>query len=252
MAVKKAATAPMKRVKSWSPSAFNDYDQCSLQFQLGRLQKLNTGPKPAAFARGEDIHLKAEMYIKGSGRTLPKELSYFADLFKKLRKQYDKNDQIKAAIRVEENWGFTRDWDPCASDDWNRCWLRVKCDCAYFEGNVLEMPDWKTGKHRDDKLQMYMNQLEISAMACLLTYPRPDIIVRPSLHYLDSGKVYRGPADNLQYTLADLPRLKKVWEKRVAPMFADTVFKPKPGRACGFCYFRRSNPDFEHPLKCRF
>ena len=231
----------VKRITSWSISRFNDHDLCNALAGYKHVQKLKE-PGNQAMQRGADIHDVAHFYIKGKGRTMPPELADFSKLFKDLRAVYDKNSKLQP-IYVEENWGFARDWTPCAWDDWDNCWLRVKMDCARFESkNTLVLYDWKTGKQRPNKQEEYMRQLELYGLTALCMFPRAELKVLPRLVYLDEGTTYDGPPGApLVYTMADVPRLKKQWERRVAPMLADTTFKPRPGRQCQYCHFRRSN-----------
>jgi hypothetical protein len=190
-------------------------------------------------ARGALIHTIAEQYIKGVlPAKIPPELKAFAADFKELRAMYKK---IAYSMVVEDNWAFTKGWDETAWNDWVGCWVRIKLDCAFhFDGTTLRVRDWKTGKFREEKNEEYLEQLELYALSALLLHEHIQE-VRPDLVYLDVGVVYP-PADApLVYTRADIPRLKKLWEKRVKPMLTDTVFAPRPNNLCKWCHFRKDN-----------
>ena len=40
---------------------------------------------------------------------------------------------------------------------------------------------------------------------------------------------------------ADIPRLRKLWEGRVKPMFNDKTFKATPNSRCTYCHYRANN-----------
>lgn len=231
-------TIPIKSLTSWSFSRYSDYRQCPLKFKLKHLDKIQEPPNEA-MARGAEIHTKAEQYLKGQLRTLPKELSLFKDELKALKAMTKK--KVLGAI-VEDTWAFTRDWDRTAWNDWANCWLRVKLDAAHFEadGNVMVVTDWKTGKFRPEKNEEYVEQLELYALSALLLY---DFVeeVHPRLAYVDQGVVYPPADEPLVFKRADIARLMKVWERRVAPMFKDRRFAPRPNNLCRWCHYRASN-----------
>lgn len=221
-------------VKSWSFTRYNDYKKCPAFFKFKHVDRIAEPPN-AAMQRGTDIHKLAEDYTLGKKKTLPPELKLFAAQFAELKKQ-----KIKV---VEETWAFKADWTETRYDDWNGCALRIKLDVAYT--NVQHMAlvpiDHKTGKCRDEEHSKYLEQLELYALGGLIKYP--DIkVVSPRLWYLDHGIVFPDPEETeIEYTPADLPKLKKSWEKKVFPMFQDKSFKPTPSdEACKWCFYSKS------------
>jgi PD-(D/E)XK nuclease superfamily len=226
---------PIAPVKSWSFSRYSDYMKCPAFFKYKHLDKIAEPPNPA-MQRGTDIHAMAEKFVKGELKKLPKELELFADDFQRVRGQQEKV--------VEESWAFKSDWSLTTWNDWNGCWLRVKMDLCYVnhEHNVAVPIDHKTGKCRDEEHAKYGEQLELYAIATLLQMPHVDV-VSPRLWYLDHGVIFPDPEkEELEITRKDLPKLQKKWEKKVAPMFKDTVFKATPSAtACRWCHYRQSN-----------
>lgn len=233
-----ATKIPMKPVTSWSFSRYGDYKECPAKFKYKHVLKMQE-PQNDAMARGTAIHTMAEDYIKGKGRTLPTELKLLGDEFKMLRSLYKKK---LSGMVVEDNWSFTKEWNQTRWDDWIKCWVRIKLDCAHFvdDHNVLVVTDWKTGKFRPDNIDSYLEQLELYALAALLLYPRIKE-VRPRLGYVDQGLFYPENPDDLVFKRTDIDKLKKTWEKRVKPMFADKVYAPRPNNNCRWCHFRKSN-----------
>lgn len=234
MAVKKI---PVKQITSWSFSRYGDYKQCPLKAKLKHIDKMQE-PKNAAMERGAHIHNLAEDYIKGKLRTLPPELKLFKEDFAMLRKQYKK--KISGMV-VEDNWAFTKDWDETMWNDWVGCWVRIKLDCAHHEDlETLIITDWKTGKFRPDQNDDYVEQLELYGLAALLLHPHIEV-VKPQLKYLDTGDTFPQPDNPITFTRADIPKLKKLWEKKTKPMLTDTIFAPRPNAFCKWCHFRKSN-----------
>ena len=162
-------------------------------------------------------------------------------MFKRLRVKFKKTPEL---MTVEDTWAFRSDWTETVWNDWAGCWLRIKVDCSEQDGNVVVINDFKTGKFRQDNKNDYLIQLELYALGALVLYGQniPDVIVKPRLVYTDTAVIYP-PEGELQYTMADLPKLKKTWEKRVRPMMNDKTFAPKPNQYCYSCHFRKSNKD---------
>ena len=241
-------TKKLETLKSWSFSRYSDWKKCPLFFKLKHLDKI---PEPgnAAMSRGNDIDKLAENYLKGKIVKLPPELKLFEAEFKELRKLYTKRT---AGMVVEDTWAFTNVWDRTVFDDWVGCWVRIKLDCAHtIDHDTMVVRDWKTGKFRADKNEEYVEQLELYALAALILHPHIKE-VRPELDYLDIGVIYPDSKEPLIYTQKDVPRLKKLWEKRVAPMFTEKRFAPKSNGLCKFCWYGQSSIAKGGPGFCKF
>lgn len=238
-----------KPVTAWSFSRYSDYKKCPLFFKLKHMDKI-AEPGNDAMLRGGLIHTMAEDYIKGKGGPkVPAPLAAFADTFKRMRVLYKKR---MAGIVVEDNWAFTDDWDRTKWDDWVNCWVRIKLDCAENEDpDVLVIRDWKTGKYREEQNEEYVEQLELYALAGLLLHPHVKE-VRPELVYLDVPIVYP-PADKpMIFTQKDIPMLKKLWAKRVGPMFKDRRWAPRANDKCRWCWYGQSKMEAGGPGLCKF
>lgn len=231
--------APYKpQITFWSFSRYSLYRQCPRKAKLVFIDK-HKEPSNEAMARGNDIHKMAEDFIKGTIIKLPAELKKFAAEFKKLRTLYKRKT---SRMMVEDTWAFTRGWTETVWNDWVGCWVRIKLDCGHWESeDVLVITDWKTGKYKEDSHAEYLEQLELYALGALLMFPHLET-VKPRLVYTDLGIVYPPAEEQLEYTRADLPRLKKEWEKRVKPMLTDTKFAPRPSYLCRYCIFSASHP----------
>lgn len=228
---------PVKQITSWSFSRYSLYKVCPLKLKLSAIDRIREPPNQA-MARGAAIHTLAEKYIKGEVRSLPPELKLFKDEFKKLRTQYKK--KINGMV-VEDNWSFTKDWTETQWNNWAECVVRIKLDCAHHEDEeTLIVTDWKTGKFLPELNGEYVEQLELYALSALLLHEHIQQ-VKPRLAYLDIGMFYPEPGEELVFTRKDIPKLKKLWEKRTKPMMNDKQFAPRPNDKCRFCFYRNSN-----------
>lgn len=228
-------------ITAWSFSRYSVHKQCPFKAKLKFVDKIEE-PSNEAMARGSHIHGLAEDYIKGKIKALPKELSQFKDEFMMLRKQYKKSIN---GMSVEETWAFTKDWDETQWNDWVKCWVRIKLDCAHhYSDDALIVTDFKTGRYRPENQEEYIEQLELYALGAFLTHEHIETVY-PRLMYLDHGVVYpeefSEDEDNLTFTREDLPDLIKLWNGRVKAMMNDKTFPPKPNDKCHWCHFRNSN-----------
>lgn len=241
---------PIKAITAWSFSRYSTYKMCPLKLKLSAIDKIQE-PSNAAMARGAAIHNLAEDYIKGKVPKLAPELVLFKDEFARLRKMFKKTP---ATMVVEDQWAFTKAWDDTAWNDWTPCWVRIKLDCAHHENDTtLVVTDWKTGKFRPEQNEDYVEQLELYALSALLLHEHLQE-VRPRLAYTDLGRVYPdGQAEPiLAYTRADIPKLKKAWEKRTRAMMSDTTFAPRPNDKCKWCWYGQSKKSAGGPGLCKY
>ena len=209
------------KLTTWSYSAWKEWKQCPFKSFLKRIKGLKEPSGPQA-ERGTQIHQLAQDHTEGKLRCLPKELETFRAEFTTLRK-------MEAMCELE--WGFTSTWEPCDFKAPN-VWLRVKTDAIYSpSAGELVVVDHKTGKiYAED----HALQVELYALAAFLLHPTAEH-VKTVLWYLDQN--HREPAD---FVREDVPRLKQVWEERVAPMLNDSIFPCRPGPLCRYCHFSRT------------
>lgn len=220
--------------KAWSYTRYADHKQCPYFAQQKHLAKVQF-PKSAAMERGARIAAGSEAYLKKQTNKLIPELKSFKDEYAFYRAQ--KN------LIVEENWGFTKDWKPCAWDDWNNCTLRVKIDVGYIcvEDNELHIRDGKSGKFYEDGAVKYMEQLELYTAAGIAMFPQVKWVV-PRLNYTDLGITYPDgeKVPDIIVAAKDAAKLQSVWDKRIKPLMADRKFAPRPGRYCQWCPLSKS------------
>lgn len=221
-------------VKAWSYSAYALYAQCPLKYAEEKLRK-NKGPQSPAMARGDKMHKALAAYIMtgdGAG-TLPA-----------LVKTRDMQAQMtelrsvpKEDIVVEQQWGFDEYWRPTG---WfgPTTWFRSILDVGVvYKDGTGDVVDHKTGKIYPENA----DQRELNALAFFKRFPFVEQVTS-RMWYLDSGE------ERLEEFFAeDVNALTAKWEARVAPMFTDEVFAPRPNDKCQWCHLAKSKGG-----KCRF
>lgn len=215
---------------AWSYSRYTKYALCPLQFKLSVIDKIKEPPSDA-MARGDRIHKGAAAFVLGQTATLPTEIRhpYQIKLCGEVAAFPDK--------LVEHQQGFTRQWKPTGwfSKD---TWYRQIYDVALlYEDLTAEAVDWKSGK----KYGSNAEQMELQALSLMCQF-KPAIHVTTRLVYIDSGE-----EEIAEFPVAVKEPLKAKWEQKVAPMFSDTVFAPRPNEKCRFCHFAKSKAGL-----CRF
>lgn len=212
-------------VKAWSYSRWDLYNLCPFKFK-GEVIEKKGKQDSAAMSRGDNIHKAVAQFLTGNG-AIPPEIVYpfHQQLYEEMRSHDNKV--------VEQEWAFTRSWQPTgwfAGD----AWYRSKLDCAVlYDDLVVEDVDTKTGKRRGSNDE----QMESQAIA-VFDHFKPAVKVITRLVYIDQGPAFDEFAE---YSRTDLDKLHAKWEAKVAPMFTDTVFAPRPNDKCRFCWRAKSN-----------
>jgi CRISPR/Cas system-associated exonuclease Cas4 (RecB family) len=239
------------RFTSWSWSRYYDYKICPRKAKLNHLDKIRE-PKSPAMERGAAVHDTIRDYIRGTTKSV-KDCGFSKVVMGWLDEAKKAFKKVTLRPIVEEDWAFTKDWTQTQWNDWNNCVLRVKLDAGLFAegGEVLIVTDWKTGKFRPEEVEVYVEQLELQALAALVLYPHVKV-VRPQLKYVDQGVVYPPEGKELEFTQADVTKLKKLWAKRTKPMLSDTTFPPKPNDRCRWCFYGQSGKAKGGPGICEF
>lgn len=216
------------KIEAWSFSRWWDYSTCPYKAGLKHVMKIKE-PGNKAMERGSDIGKLGEDYLK---RKLPASPAEFNEFRKPLQ-------ALRTAKAVPEGeWAFDKLWNPVT---WyaKNAWARIKIDAFAWTNSRHESADvidYKTGKIKEH----HQLQLGLYAMGSFHKYDTLKT-VKTALWYLDHEKTKDvNPAEEI-YARKELPLIQKAWDKRLAPMFADSVFKPKPGFHCRFCHFRKNN-----------
>jgi hypothetical protein len=221
----KLVAAKLPSVTAWSYTRYADYRRCPMFFAYKHLLKIKE-PAGPALQRGRDIHGDAERYLSAKRKPkLPATLRNFAERFEELR---------GLSPTVEQQWGFTKDWTPT---EWfgKDVWVRNVLDaCVTYEDNTGDVIDHKTGK----KYGGYDEQMELFAVSTFAKFPELTHVTT-RLWFLDIED--KNEQEVLgEFTAKEVPALKKDWTKRVAPMFIDRKFPPRPNDKCRWCFLSRA------------
>lgn len=228
------ASKTTKLITSWSFSRWSVYEECPAKAKYKFIDKLKE-PGSVAMDRGTELHKQCETFLKVGGR-VPRDIKLIGDTLKDFKKR---------GALAEADFTFRKDWTATRWDDWNNAWCRIKADVTIAPvvddaEPTAEIHDFKTGgqkKLENNDFEEYYTQLELYGLAGLLTFPTA-VKVKSSLVFIDFGRVVENPYVFVQ---SDAKKLMKKWEARTKRMLSDTQFKPKPGNACRWCHFRKSN-----------
>lgn len=144
---------------SWSFSALNDFETCPFQYAAKRFYKTLPHEETEATLWGTRVHEYAENVLKGNtlafDETISKLVGPYCDLIL----------NAGGELLVEKQLAVGEDWKPCG---WEDGWGRGIIDAVVIKEGKARIFDWKTGKVKDDTLQL--------KIFCLfLALHRPDI-----------------------------------------------------------------------------
>jgi hypothetical protein len=220
----------MSAITAWSYSRYATYALCPLQFKFKFIDKLPEPGSPA-MQRGKDIHDGTANYITGKSSTLPRDAmknDVIVDLIQQIKAFPNKE--------VEQQWGYTSNWEPSAWFDRGgvKVWFRSVLDVGVMYDDLeFEAVDWKTGKRYGSN----NDQMETQALAVFKRF-KPVKKVTTRLAYMDEAGA--NPFEFDEFRAEQSVSLAKKWEKKVEPMFTDTVFAPRPNEKCRFCFQAKS------------
>lgn len=240
-------------IKSWSWSRYADYRQCPRKAKYKHVMRMKE-PGSKALSKGSAYHDLLSQYILGSIKTFPKMLEYefenqkFKEPFENRKFAMDQAKPLRALytkrpddMMVEDDWAFTKGWERCRWDDWDRCWVRLKLDVAHIATKkAAVITDWKTGRAREEEHVYYTQQLQLYALAALLIIPGIEVVY-PRLVFVDAGKVFPESREDLTYVPQQVEELKLLWADRTKPMLHDTIFAANPSNKCRWCHYRKAN-----------
>jgi CRISPR/Cas system-associated exonuclease Cas4 (RecB family) len=219
-------------VKVWSFSTLKDFEACKYRTYLSKVEKM-PHPTPATnspLVRGNRIHNEAEDFVKGETDTLSKDLQKFKTSLSRLKEQFQ-----EGIVEVEQNWGFTADWDSVSWKD-PLLWCRMKLDVLLFDGeDSAYVIDYKTGKKFGNEIK-HTDQGLSYAIGTIMRYPQIKT-VQTEFWYTDQGETLKKLFNRNQLMLL-VPHL----EERAHRMTSCTSFEPSPSVPnCKWCPHRETN-----------
>lgn len=222
-------------VKAWSFTALMKFLECPYQIYLKQVLKVKGRPRPDQANRGEELHNTIETFIKGGLEKLPSSIKNHRDKIMWLQHLYS-----KGVVRIEEDWGFTVDWESTGWYD-EDIWARIKLDAMEFESEEsAEIIDWKSGKKFGNEAK-HKRQGQLYAIGAFIKFPKLQF-TKVTFRYIDLG------TDNIltsNYSREQAMRMFKKWNENAIDMTTTTDFKAKPTSFnCIYCDYNQ--PDSEH------
>lgn len=226
----------MSLISSWSFSRLKDFEKCPYMAWLKYSERRSQDHMDTKAAdRGTMIHDACEKFVDGTGDFIA-EMKHFKGYFEDLKVQYEAGNVI-----LEENWGFTKDWETCAWMD-EGIWCRMKLDNFIFKtkdekGQVIAgaPTDYKSGKKYGNEVS-HGQQGQLYALGSFMRYPTLEV-ADVELIYLDQNKTTKRT-----YTREKAMKFLPSWNTRALRMTEAEDFPPKPNKmSCMWCPFGPQN-----------
>ena len=207
---------------SWSYTRLRDYENCPRQYRWKHVAR-NKEPESEEQLWGERVHEALDQ--RASGRPLPAGM----ESLEKLGRTIDRAKQLGVEVVHEKEKGqiaFTRELH---LTEWfaKNVYGRVIIDLALIGPTHAVIVDYKTGKKRDDDLQ-----LKIFAGVGFIKYP--DVQTIETRYVWTNGS----PSTIKSYSRADAPWIWNDILPRVDRMetgIARGQWQPRPSGLCGWC-----------------
>jgi hypothetical protein len=220
------------RPKRWSYSAYGALRKCARSLGLSYVIKTKQAPNEAMI-RGEDLHKKAEYFLKGEIDETPKILKPFERELKLVRK-------LKPV--VEQFWNANEDFSIAKE---YQGWCVFKMDAVIEPQrlkNVAWMADHKSGREHPE----HEGQAELGAVFMFGRYPKIEA-AEFEFWYYDAAH----PLDKVArffFDRSQLYDLKDKWQENGHEVMAERRFLPSPSEnACRFCAHRSHDRNTGNP-----
>ena len=218
---------------TWSISRLHVYDKCPQAYYLKHIVKwpipTETLERLQKYAdRGSMIHLGAEDFIQGVREDVISELKAFTPHLEAIRAKFEKGQAV-----VEQEWGFTANWEPCSWDS-PELWLRMKLDVSLELGpGHGYVGDWKSGKKFGNEVK-HSEQLALYGHA---KFCRDSKLtdVEAELLYTDQEEITQ-----ISYSRTKAKIIAISIANRAVIMLNDRTFRPHANiYSCQWCDYRR-------------
>jgi len=230
-------------VPTWSYSRLKAFESCNYKaFLMYSEKRPQDHMDTTAMDRGTRIHNDCEAFVRGTG-PITKEMSRYTDYFTRLKDKFDAGE-----VELEENWGFTIDWEPTGWFDKN-VWCRMKLDNFIYNDFRVEesllLPisatptDYKSGKKFGNEVS-HSQQGMLYVLGSFLRYLTLEEATVEFL-YLDHPLKTRTAK---YYTRAKAMQFLPSWNERALKMTEAEEFPPNPNKiTCMWCPYGPQNGD---------
>jgi CRISPR/Cas system-associated exonuclease Cas4 (RecB family) len=227
----------MNKITAGSHSRLVVYESCPYRAKLAYVDRIQEPQRPELpngqeypNDRGSRVHDEAENFVRGKTPDLANELRNFEAEFTKLRSLYAANPDN---LHMEDMWCFDSVWNPCASDDYNNIWLRIKLDnCVFLSSTEACVIDYKTGKRQYNEIK-HAEQTQLYQLAAFIRFPELQTITT-ELWYLDLNELI-----TMKYKRHQGLKVLRNWNDRLLNMMSEQEYEAKPNTwNCRFCPYK--------------
>lgn len=201
---------------AWSYTSLQKFLTCPRQYEATYITKIIKFTETPATRWGNEVHKAMENAV-GKGTPLPANMKHYQEVVDFFRSKPGQK-------YTEISMGLKKDGTPCGFWD-DGVDVRGKIDLLIIDGDRAWVVDYKTGKPKDDPLQ-----LRLFALFVFHTYPHIKK-VRSMYVWLGENK----KVDKLDYLSDQLDDLWTDFDREIATLDAAYevgVFNPKPSGLC--------------------
>jgi hypothetical protein len=213
---------PEGRPFTWSFSAMSDYDTCPFQYAAKRFYRSIKFEETEATLWGSRVHKAKELRLS-EGTPLPKEM----DHWEKYCRVLETKGAAPSELYVEKQIALDVSLKPV---DWfaPTAWARGVVDVLIIDGDTAYIYDWKTGKVKDNLLQLQL-------FAWFVNHAFPGIVNYVCRFiWLKFDKI-----TGEDFTYNDIPAITKIIDAKTQRMMEAWklgLFQPSPSGLCrGWC-----------------
>lgn len=196
-----------------SPSSIGTFDTCPRKYEGSYITREAVWKETEANAYGIRMHTAAEGALIHQ-QPVPEEFAQLQPVMEQVR-QWPR-------LFVEKEFAVDAQWKPT---EWKYRWLGARIDVASWgDGKKARVLDWKTGKPRDDYLQLDINA------ALLLSISGTVERVTAAYLYTRTESLSKRV-----YLRADLPELRATLAQKIIRIQAAHEAKNFPPQPNGLC-----------------
>lgn len=141
---------------TWSYTSMNEFLTCPAQWAAKRFYKTIKEGESEAMRIGNLIHETAEHYGKKLIGQTYKPSSIHTQYLPMVQKYCDALHASGAELHFEKEMCFDKQMKVSHWKAWDTVWVRSKADVLAKKDVRLSIIDWKTGKYKEDFLQLKM------------------------------------------------------------------------------------------------
>jgi hypothetical protein len=201
---------------TWSYSRLKNFEACPKKHYEVDITKKAKEEESDQLMWGSQVHKAMDLRCGDKRTPLPKAMELYEPWAQKIVTP-------GSNYFVENSMALTKDFAPCGYFD-PGVWFRAKVDLIKITGRVALIVDWKTGKIKDDSVQ-----LALSAACVFAKFPELKA-VRSEYVWLQENAT-----TSQTFKPADMPSMwRSIWPRIEALEHAHntTTYMAKPGGLC--------------------